>query len=62
MTQTWEQHWTKLDDGSGRSVSLLIVFDIEWLLRFFSSVPQEKFVEYVTSSDDYKQNFDRALV
>ncbi|CAF3518906.1 unnamed protein product [Rotaria sp. Silwood1] len=35
VTTTWEQHWTKLDDGSGR-------------------VPQEKFVEYVTTSDDYK--------
>jgi len=42
VTTTWEQHWTKLDDGSGR-------------------VPQEKFVEYVTTSDDYKENFDRAL-
>ncbi|CAF0868934.1 unnamed protein product [Rotaria sordida] len=36
VTTTWEQHWTKLDDGSGR-------------------VPQEKFVEYVTTSDDYKK-------
>jgi hypothetical protein len=43
VTTTWEQHWTKLDDGSGR-------------------VPQEKFVEYVTTSDDYKTNFNRALV
>jgi len=43
MTTTWEQHWTKLDDGSGR-------------------VPQEKFVEYVTSSDDYKRHVNRALV
>jgi len=42
VTTTWEQHWTKLDDGSGR-------------------VPQEKFVEYVTTSDDYKKNLDRAL-
>jgi len=38
VTTTWEQHWTKLDDGSGR-------------------VPQEKFVEYVTTSDDYKHHF-----
>jgi len=37
VTTTWEQHWSKLDDGSGR-------------------VPQEKFVEYVTTSDDYKTN------
>jgi len=45
VTTTWEQHWSKLDDGSGR-------------------VPQEKFVEYVTTSDDYKRhiNRDRALV
>jgi len=43
ITTTWEQHWTKLDDGSGR-------------------VPQEKFVEYITTSDDYKNNIDRALV
>jgi len=43
VTTTWEQHWTKLDDGSGR-------------------VPQEKFVEYVTTSDDFKHNIDRALV
>lgn len=44
MTTTWEQQWSKLDDGSGR-------------------VPQEKFVEYVTTSDDYKRNFNnRALV
>jgi len=42
VTTTWEQHWSKLDDGSGR-------------------VPQEKFVEYVTTSDDYKRNFNRAL-
>jgi hypothetical protein len=42
VTTTWEQHWTKLDDGTGR-------------------VPQEKFVEYITTSDDYKNNFDRAL-
>jgi len=42
VTTTWEQHWTKLDDGSGR-------------------VPQEKFVEYVTTSDDYKRNFNNAL-
>jgi len=40
ITTTWEQHWTKLDDGSGR-------------------VPQEKFVEYVTTSDEYKNNFNR---
>jgi len=37
VTTTWEQHWSKLDDGSGR-------------------VPQEKFVEYVTTSDDYKRH------
>jgi Ca2+-binding EF-hand superfamily protein len=43
VTTTWEQHWTKLDDGSGR-------------------VPQEKFVEYVTTSDDYKRHFNNALV
>jgi len=43
VTSTWEQHWSKLDDGSGR-------------------VPQEKFVEYVTTSDDYKTNFNRPLV
>jgi len=42
VTTTWEQHWSKLDDGSGR-------------------VPQEKFVEYVTTSDDYKKNLHRAL-
>jgi len=42
VTTTWEQHWTKLDDGSGR-------------------VPQEKFVEYVTTSDDYKKNFNHRL-
>jgi len=38
VTTTWEQHWSKLDDGSGR-------------------VPQEKFVEYVTTSEDYKNKF-----
>jgi len=43
VTTTWEQHWSKLDDGSGR-------------------VPQEKFVEYVTTSDDYKHHMNRALV
>ncbi|CAF0951848.1 unnamed protein product [Adineta ricciae] len=43
VTTTWEQHWTKLDDGSGR-------------------VPQEKFVEYVTTSDDYKNHIDRAVL
>jgi len=43
LTTTWEQHWTKLDDGSGR-------------------VPQEKFVEYVTSSDDYKRHVNRAIL
>jgi len=43
VTTTWEQHWTKLDDGSGR-------------------VPQEKFVEYVTTSDDYKNKLCRPLV
>jgi len=43
LTTTWEQHWTKLDDGSGR-------------------VPQEKFVEYVTTSDDYKKHLCRPLV
>jgi len=43
VTTTWEQHWTKLDDGSGR-------------------VPQEKFVEYVTTSDDYKNHLHRPLV
>ncbi|CAF2554601.1 unnamed protein product [Rotaria sp. Silwood2] len=37
VATTWEQHWTKLDDGSGR-------------------VPQEKFVEYVTTSDDYQKH------
>jgi hypothetical protein len=42
VTTTWEQHWTKLDDGSGR-------------------VPQEKFVEYVTTSEDYKNNLNRPL-
>ncbi|CAF0984233.1 unnamed protein product [Rotaria sp. Silwood1] len=40
VTTTWEQHWSKLDDGSGR-------------------VPQEKFVEYITTSNDYKNNIDR---
>jgi len=43
VTTTWEQHWTKLDDGSGR-------------------VPQEKFVEYVTTSEDYKKHLNRPLV
>jgi len=43
VTTTWEQHWSKLDDGSGR-------------------VPQEKFVEYVTTSDDYKRHLNRPLV
>jgi len=43
VTTTWEQHWTKLDDGSGR-------------------VPQEKFVEYVTTSEDYKNNLGRPLL
>jgi len=43
VTTTWEQHWSKLDDGSGR-------------------VPQEKFVEYVTTSDDYKSHINRPLV
>ncbi|CAF0858458.1 unnamed protein product [Adineta steineri] len=43
VTTTWEQHWSRLDDGSGR-------------------VPQEKFVEYVTTSDDYKNNLNRALL
>ncbi|CAF0793249.1 unnamed protein product [Adineta ricciae] len=43
VTTTWEQHWTKLDDGTGR-------------------VPQEKFVEYVTTSDDYKNHIDRAVL
>jgi Ca2+-binding EF-hand superfamily protein len=42
VTKTWEQHWTRLDDGSGR-------------------VPQEKFVEYVTTSDDYKNHLNRPL-
>jgi len=42
VTTTWEQHWSKLDDGSGR-------------------VPQEKFVEYVTTSDDYKNHLHRPL-
>ncbi|CAF2403454.1 unnamed protein product [Rotaria sp. Silwood2] len=39
VTTTWEQHWTKLDDGSGR-------------------VSQDKFVEYITSTNDYKNNID----
>ena len=39
VTTTWEQHWSKLDDGSGR-------------------VPQEKFVEYITTSDDYKNHLN----
>jgi len=43
VSTTWEQHWSKLDDGSGR-------------------VPQEKFVEYVTTSDDYKRHIHRSLV
>jgi len=43
VSTTWEQHWSKLDDGSGR-------------------VPQEKFVEYVTTSDDYKGHLNRPLV
>jgi len=43
VTTTWEQHWSKLDDGSGR-------------------VPQEKFVEYIMTSDDYKNNVISALV
>jgi len=43
VTTTWEQHWSRLDDGSGR-------------------VPQEKFVEYVTTSEDYKHNLNRPLV
>jgi hypothetical protein len=30
-------------------------------MYFCFSVPQEKFVEYITTSDDYKNNFDRAL-
>ncbi|CAF0814276.1 unnamed protein product [Rotaria sordida] len=40
VTSTWEQHWSKLDDGSGR-------------------VPQEKFVEYVTTSNDFRNHIDR---
>jgi len=43
VSTTWEQHWSKLDDGSGR-------------------IPQEKFVEYVTTSDDYKHHLNRPLV
>jgi len=43
VTSTWEQHWSKLDDGSGR-------------------VPQEKFVEHFTTSEDYKNHLNRALV
>jgi len=43
VTTTWEQHWTKLDDGSGR-------------------IPQEKFVEHFTTSEDYKHHLNRPLV
>ena len=57
VTTTWEQHWSRLDDGSGRYVyqksHLLIISFVS------SSVPQEKFVEYVTTSDDYKRNLNR---
>ncbi|CAF1137247.1 unnamed protein product [Adineta ricciae] len=37
-TTTWDDHWKKLDDGTGR-------------------VSKEKFVEYVTNSNDYKHHF-----
>jgi Ca2+-binding EF-hand superfamily protein len=42
-TTSWESHWSKLDDGSGR-------------------VPKEKFVDYITTSNDYKHHFDPATV
>ena len=61
VTTTWEQHWTKLDDGSGRYVLRSLSSFTTALFSLFS-VPQEKFVEYVTTSDDYKRSFDRALV
>jgi hypothetical protein len=60
VTTTWEQHWSKLDDGSGRYVFIELHNRIIIFLSF--SVPQEKFVEYVTTSDDYKNNLNRPLV
>jgi hypothetical protein len=36
-------------------------FEIIRLIVFLSSVPQEKFVEYVTTSDDYKNHLNRPL-
>jgi len=41
---------------------LFQLISILFLILIFFSVPQEKFVEYVTTSDEYKNNFDRALV
>ena len=61
MTTTWEQHWSKLDDGSGRYV-INTKIPYSSLNQCFSRVPQEKFVEYVTTSDDYKHNLHRSLV
>ena len=61
QTSTWEQHWTKLDDGTGRYVDIHLCSVFLHLSRLFS-VPQEKFVEYVTTSDDYKTHLDRPLI
>jgi hypothetical protein len=60
MTTTWEQHWSKLDDGSGRYVFIQLYSQKIIFISF--SVPQEKFVEYVTTSDDYKKHLNRPLV
>ncbi|CAF1261322.1 unnamed protein product [Adineta steineri] len=40
---TWEHHWNKLDDGTGR-------------------VQKSKFIDYVTTSNEYKRHFDPAVV
>jgi hypothetical protein len=43
---------------------LFYLNDYYYFYSFLSyfSVPQETFVEYITTSDDYKNNFDRAVV
>jgi hypothetical protein len=63
VATTWEQHWTKLDDGTGRFVSSKLTWGYHFYLLWCASrVPQEKFVEYVTTSDDYKNHLDRAII
>jgi len=61
LTTTWEQHWSRLDDGSGRyGFNKFHIQIISFIV--FCSVPQEKFVEYVTTSDDYKHKINRPLL